>query len=240
VYQSALTKISENLKSFKECREQIYGKHAIYFLGDFCQLEAIGGNCIYKYQNGIYWEQALTCMVELKGTHRCNGCPDMKTIMPNMRDCVLSAKDGEILNSRVINGKEVKKPNPLETKYATFHKAKRADINATLFQNHLNTYHTVNSEANIPRTAIVIKATTKWDTSKIPLTFDQRKVLFEECSEVYAKLNGSQMCAPLLCIFFRCNLMVTQNEDTLIGIANGTVCKFRKLVLKQGVELEKI
>jgi hypothetical protein len=36
-YQSTLTKISENLKSFTECREHIYG-----FLGDFCQLEAIG------------------------------------------------------------------------------------------------------------------------------------------------------------------------------------------------------
>jgi agmatine/peptidylarginine deiminase len=34
--------------------------------------------------------------------------------------------------------------------------------------------------------------------------------------------------------------MVTQNEDVLVGIANGTVCKFRNLVLKQGVELEKI
>jgi hypothetical protein len=55
-------------------------------------------------------------MVELKGTHHLNDCPDMKTIMANMRDGVLSAKDREILNSRVINGKEVKKPNPLETK----------------------------------------------------------------------------------------------------------------------------
>jgi hypothetical protein len=34
--------------------------------------------------------------------------------------------------------------------------------------------------------------------------------------------------------------MVTENEDVLQGIANGTVCKFRKLVLKQGAELEKI
>ena len=63
-----------------------------------------------------------------------------------MRDGVLSAKDREILNSRVIDGKEVKKPNPLETKYATFHNAKRAEINATVFYNYLKTYHTVNSE----------------------------------------------------------------------------------------------
>jgi hypothetical protein len=40
-------------------------------------------------------------MVELKGTHRFNDCPDMKTIMPNMRDGVLSSKDWEILNSRI-------------------------------------------------------------------------------------------------------------------------------------------
>jgi hypothetical protein len=65
-YQSTLTKTSENLKSFTECCEHIYGKHAICFLGDFCQLEAIGGNCIYKYQNGIYWEQALTCRLNSK------------------------------------------------------------------------------------------------------------------------------------------------------------------------------
>jgi hypothetical protein len=28
-------------------------------------------------------------------------CPDMKTIMPNMRDGVISSKDWEILNSRI-------------------------------------------------------------------------------------------------------------------------------------------
>jgi hypothetical protein len=34
--------------------------------------------------------------------------------------------------------------------------------------------------------------------------------------------------------------MVTENEGVLQGIANGTVCKFRKLVLNQGAELDKI
>jgi hypothetical protein len=48
------------------------------------------------------------------------------------------------------------------------------------------------------------------------------------------------MCAPLLCLFFGCDLMVTENEDVLQGIANWRLCKFRKLVLKQGAELEKI
>jgi hypothetical protein len=124
----------------------------------------------------------------------------MKTIMPNMRDGVLSPKDQEILNSRVINGKEVKKPNPLETKYAIFHNAKRADINATVFRNYLKTYHTVNSETNIPRTAIVIKATTKWDKSKIPLTFDQRKVLLKNAQKRMS--NATEVKCVLPCYFF--------------------------------------
>jgi cAMP phosphodiesterase len=88
-YHSVLVKISESLKDFTECQKYIYGKHAICFLGDFCQLEAIGGNCIYKNRNGIYWEQALSCMVELKGTHRFNNCNDMKTGACRISEMVL-------------------------------------------------------------------------------------------------------------------------------------------------------
>ncbi|WP_288992772.1 hypothetical protein [uncultured Marinobacter sp.] len=35
-------------------------------------------------------------------------------------------------------------------------------------------------------------------------------------------------------------MMVTENEDVLHRIANGMVCKFRKLVLKTGTKLKKI
>ena len=233
--------ISKNLRSFTQCtNDYLYGKHGICFLGDFCQLDAIGGDLIYQNRNGIYWEQALNCMVELKGTHHFNSCADMKKIMPNMQNGVLSAKDRKILNSRVINGKDIKTPNPLETKYATFFNAKRSEINASVFRSYLKTFHKGKSESDIPLSAIVIKATTYWNKSKIPLTFDQRKVLFEECSEANVRRNKSQMCAPLLCLFSGCNLMVKLNEDVVHGIANGTTCKFRKLVLKPGTELEKI
>jgi hypothetical protein len=139
-----------------------------------------------------------------------------------------------------ITMKEVKKPNPLKTKYATYYNKKRSDINASVFRNYLKTYHNVNSGVGIPYTAIVIKAVANWAKFKIPLSFDQRKVIFEECPELDVKRGRSQICAPLLCLFYGCDLMVTENEDVLQGIANGTVCTFRKLVLKQGAELEKI
>jgi hypothetical protein len=111
-----LGKMSRNLRAFTECQQHMYGKHSICFLGDFCQLEAIGADTIYENRHGIYWEQALNCMVELTGTHRFNDCPDMKRIMPNMRDGVLSAEERNIINSRVINRDTVKELNPFETK----------------------------------------------------------------------------------------------------------------------------
>jgi hypothetical protein len=158
--------------------------------------------------------------------------------MLNIQDGLISAEDQKILNSHVINRNEVKKLNPLESKYTTFFNAKRANINAMVFQNYLKTYHKRNSESNIPLMAIVMKATTKWSKSKLPLMFDKRKVLFEECSEADVKHNTSQMCAPLLCLFSGCSVMVMKTEDIMNRIVNGTTCKFQKLVLKPGVELK--
>jgi hypothetical protein len=164
----------------------------------------------------------------------------MKRIMPNMRDGKLSEEERRILNSRVINGKDVKQPDPQETKYATYFNSKRADINASVFQNYLKKYHARKSESEIPETAIVIKATTKWNKSKLPLTFDQRKTLFEECSEADCRKGTSHFCAPLLCLFSGCQLMVTLNQDVVHGIANGTTCYFWKLVRKEDSILQKV
>ena len=234
-----LTKMSANLKSFTECRDHVYGKHPICFLGDFCQLEPVLAEPIYNTRNGIYWEQALNCMVELKGTHRFNNCPHMRRIMPNLRNGVLSEEDRKILNSRVINGRDIKKPDPLATKYAVAHNVKRDEINVSVFRNYLQTYHRGKTESETPPTAIVIMSTTKWKKSQRKLSFDQRKVLFEECSESHCKI-GSQMGTPFLCLFAGCNLMVTKNIEVILGIANGTTCRIRKVILKQEAELKRI
>jgi hypothetical protein len=239
-YTKVLAGMSAKLKSFTDCLDFIYGKHSICFLGDFCQLESIYKDDIYKTRNGIYWEQALNCMVELKGSHRFNECEEMKRIMNNIRNNELSVEDRKSLNSRVINDNDVQKPNPLITKYAVFYNEKRAELNASIFRKYLNTFHKDKLESDIPTSAIVLKANTKWGKSKIPLTFDQRKVLFEQCSESHVKRGQTQMCAPLLCLFSGCNLMVTTNQDVSGGIANGTTCKFRKVILKPEVQLEKI
>jgi hypothetical protein len=72
-----LEKTSGFLQNATECAEFQYGRAAICFLGDFSQLETIDKDVIYKQPFGIYWEQTLSCLVELKGTHRYKVCPDM-------------------------------------------------------------------------------------------------------------------------------------------------------------------
>jgi len=232
-----LAKLSSHMQHITECTERLFGKPAIVFLGDFCQLECIGGDPIYMETNSMYWEQVLTSMVELKGTHRYK-CSEMKKIMPRTRNEGLSDAHRAILNSRVIDGVNVKTPQGLDTRYATYHNKNRVEINATVFKKYLDTYHKNATECNVPKTAIVIRCNASWHNSGKPLTFGQRRTLFTSCSETDTKGWQNERCAPLLCLFSGSLLMGTENEgvDNGIanGIANGTTAAFQKVVFKEG------
>jgi hypothetical protein len=89
----------------------------------------------------------------------------------------------------------------------------------------------------IPDTAIVIKSKAKWGENKTPLTFEQRKVLFEKCSDADCQDSRSKHVDPLLCLASGCNMMVNNNIDVHNGIANGTTTEFVKAILKQGSKL---
>ncbi len=106
-----LGKLSLHLQQFTECTEHNFGKHSTVFLGDFCQLQCIGNDCMCLHENSICWEQTLTHMVELKGKHRYSKCPQLMKIMPEMRDNGLSDEAREILNSRVIDKEHVSDMN---------------------------------------------------------------------------------------------------------------------------------
>ena len=126
----------------------------------------------------------------------------MQRIMPDMRNHGLSDSDRAILNSRVIDGDKVKMPRPESIRFATFFNAKRCGINMDVFRSYLERHHGDCTEDNIPKTAIVIKANARWGKSKIPLTFEQRKALFEKCSEADVANSRSKHLDLLLCLSF--------------------------------------
>ena len=236
-----LQKISANLQNLTNCHEFQYGSIDIMFLGDFCQLDAIGGDQIYlrKNQEGIVWRQALNCLVELKGTHRFKD-PFMQRVMSDIRRGGLSDADRATFNERCLGVSGLEMPDPITTRFATFFNKARCNINAAIFKKYLQQYHGECTEGNICKSAIVIKANAFWGKSRKELSFEQRKVLFEECSEADTSTHGSRHCDPLLCLFYESNVMVNENSDVSNGIANGTTCLFKKAHLKPGTTLQPI
>jgi hypothetical protein len=83
-YHTALVGTSHFLQKATECNEFQYGKAAMCFLGDFCQLETIDKD-VYKQVEYIR-KNLSTVLVELKGTHRYKNCPVLQRIMPKMRN----------------------------------------------------------------------------------------------------------------------------------------------------------
>ncbi len=195
---------------------------------------------IYKHVNGIFWEQSLNCLVELEGTHRYKNCPVLQWIMPRMRNEGLSEADRKILNSRVIDGDKVKMPRPETTRFATYHNANRCGININVFRSYLEKHHAGCTQDNIPASAIVIKSKACWGKSKVPLSFEQRKVFFEKCSDACVRNTRNQHLDPILCLGPRWNMMVNDNKDVHNGISNGTTAEFVKAYLKPGAKLQPI
>lgn len=234
-HDRVLSRLSDHLIMFTQCTERTFGSMPIVFLGDFCQLEAIGGNSIISHPNSVYWEQSLTSMVELKGTHRYSKCDMLQKIMPGLRDNGMSKEVRAIFQSRVVDGVNVKLPNIAETKFATFHNKNKCDYNDAVFLSYLKEHHSDCNKNDIPKTAIVIKQTPSWTKSKQLLSFGQRKTLFENCSDAdVVDAHGSRHCDPMLKLYYGCQMMGTSNDDVRNGVSNGTTCVFKKVVFKEG------
>ena len=240
-YLQVLSRISSNLQHFTNCHAFQYGSIDMIFLGDFCQLEAIGGDHIYKNvnRNKFVWERELNCLVELKGSHRFKD-PFMQEVMSEIRVSGLSDANRAIFNTRVIGVNGVEMPDPRKTRFATFFNKARCSINASIFKKYLQQHHGNCTETDICSSAIVIKANGFWGKSKKELSFEQRKILFEECTESDTSNKSTHKCDPLLCLFFGSNLMVNENSDVSNGIANGTTCLFKKAHLKPGTVLQRM
>jgi hypothetical protein len=235
-YHLDLEKLSHRLQSLTEYPMQPFGKMHLAFLGDFHQLEPVGGNTIYNHKHSLFWESSLNCMVELNGVHRFRDCPVFSKIMPELRNGIISEDTRKLLNSRVVDGDRVKIPTEGRLKYATHYNKPRSQLNASVFKDYLIKNHSKTTDDAIPKTAIVIKAGTSWACNKKKLSPAQRKVLFQECDESIIKDSNRKHADPFLCLFTGCEVMVNANLEVRNGIANGTTATFRKAILKKDAE----
>ena len=239
-HDKGLKKLDDRLQKFVRREGCLFGDVPIAFLGDFRQLDAIGENGILKNPNSMCWEGALTNMVELDGKHRFRNCQTMSEIMTEMHSTGLSEKHRDLLNSRVIDGIKVKRPNIASTQFATFHNQNRCEQNSLVFREYLRVHHANCTERNIPDTAIIIRSKIRWAQNNRLLHPQHQKKIYEECSDADICDGNRKRADPFLTLFSGCKLMGTENKDVKNGVANGTTATFRRVKLKKGVKLEAI
>jgi 6-pyruvoyl-tetrahydropterin synthase len=233
-YRIDLEKLSARMQSITEYREKPFGRMHLVFLGDFHQLEPVGGDAIYDHPQSLFWESTLNCMVELHGTHRFKNCPVFSKLMPEIRNGNLSSEMRTLLNSRVVDGDKVQMPTHGRLKYATHYNKTRAELNASAFKDYLKKNHSGATPQSVPKTALVIKSYLSWARNTNPLTPAQRQVFFQECNESVNIDSNKKRADPFLCLYSGCDVMISGNIDVANGIANGTTARFRQAILKEG------
>jgi hypothetical protein len=158
--------------------------------------------------------------------------------------------DVERINTRLIGSENGPKSEsiPHDAVYATKTNVDRMAINDGIFAKHLEATHSKDPNVLPPKHTICIKAANpQWHKGRREyVEFNQKtKDIFYACvGEAHVKSrNGSKTYDPMLKLYAGRPIMINDNIDVKCGIANGTLGKFRKIVLKEGVtwqNLEKI
>ena len=65
-----IKKLDKHLRLLTGNKSMLYGGLHIVFVGDFFQLNPVGGEPVYSHQSYIYWKQAINACVFLDGSHR--------------------------------------------------------------------------------------------------------------------------------------------------------------------------
>jgi len=147
--KQGLEKLSLRLKSLTNSTRMgyPYGTIPLVFLGDFRQLEAIGSKSALYHSHSMCFEQAITHLVELQGSHRFRNCPVMSEMMPTIRNSGMPDMTNEsdqskdyrtVLNKACVIGQSgVSMPDISEIQFAVQKNKTRCQINSILFKEYL-------------------------------------------------------------------------------------------------------
>ena len=244
-YDEVLRRLSKNLQELTDEYEIPFGTVPILFIGDFMQLNPTNGAIpIYMEKESLLWEEDLNMLVELKGNWRFKGCPHLSEIFPIYRRFGLTPEIRKRFNSRVIGqefeGTVVSLPDIRHTKVTTFHNRLRAEANDCVFLEHLRKYHSKENDAPVPDFTVIVKANPCWSHNHIPLGDQARQRFFREVTSDHIRDGTKKSIDPLLCLFFKCELMYRDNDDVNNGVANGTTARFEYLVMREGTSKHKV
>ena len=249
-----MSKINTNLneliqrvykKQFESSSNVYFGGIPILFAGDFYQLPPVQGHPVLIYDDLYCWQTGVNVFLELKTSHRFTDDPKWSNIMSRMRcDEGMDEADVIQINSRVVGSKDgpSTKEIPSDVNYATCTNHDRVAVNEGVFIQHLKRNHPTDSNADIPKTGVVILP------SKLELHHGRDKdgkhaykspsqlvsdVIQSYCGEAHFRCSNGSKCYPIMLkLFHGCPMMLIDNTDVENSKANGSYGKFVGMKLK--------
>ena len=228
-----------------------FGGIALVFAGDFTQLKPVKAQPLFLFKDFVKWYDWVHTFLELKTNHRFRLDPPWGTILETFRDEGPSNGDVATINTRVVGSKHgpTEKDIPPNVVYATKTNLDRAAINDAIFAKHLENTHSKDPNVDPPMHTICIKASNlKWKkagTRNDYVDFNKASedILYATCGEGHWQGRDNKRYDPLLKLYYGRPLCINENKDVESCIANGAMCEFNGVLLKQGVtltDLEKI
>ena len=227
-----------------------YGNLSVVFCGDFSQLEPVAGVPLFMDVTFHQWLDWTNCFIELDGDWRFRNDKRYGALMKRLRNGECSEEDFDLLDSRLIgpNGTIPSIANlPAGTQVACPYNRDRVAMNNAAFHRHLTQTHSMDERVLSPPHTLLIKASSMtWRHSKLPLSAEAKTTLFDcvgdyEClassrgdSTKNGDLLGKRFVDPILKLHESIPLMINKNENVAAGIANGTSCELKKVMLKRG------
>ena len=231
----------KNLQKLKKRRFRLYGGLNMAFLGDYSQLVPVKQDPIYTKDNHCSeFHGALNCYIELDGKHRFKDDPEFGELNFRIREGNPTLADIKKLNENCVVGPN-HLPNP-NVQVATYFNKERDAVNSSVF----NRYCTDNgsTDGDIYKGALVILMDELYmkDSGKtmVPVKSNAVKRYFWEtvgesdCETT--EIKGPGRIDPLLKLYYRCPLMMTQNKAVVSGQANGSRVLLEQVSIKRGEE----
>ena len=229
-----LEKLDRYLKIQTGRSDVLFGGVHIVFAGDFYQIPPVMAENKALYMgNNVQWG-ALNAVIFLVKNHRFKDDPEYGELLERIAKGEATKKDIETINSRVITGKKNSIKDVPHPQYACAKNSERNSISTDIFRQHVKDTHK-NSLKSPTHTIIIESLISKTSHMGKKHSVNHHTTIYNNCGDAdiqSANKRTNKHVDPALKLFTGIPIMLNSNEYIEQGRGNGTLARFKKVVLK--------
>jgi hypothetical protein len=242
-----MVELNKKLQNLREDKNRPYGGVSIIFSGDFHQLAPVASSdsqILYsKSPKALWWVNLINCSIFLENNHRFKEDPEYGSFLERMRKGQTTSEDIDLfVNSRFVDGTDVKVPVDGEICYATANNKTRNAISSSIFREHIMSTHPPVSDDNAepPRHTLMIEACIMKSCGRHqkPISPAVHEIIVSSLGDNNVQQIGSTTKVdPVLRCYPNAHYMISNNDNIDKGQGNGSLCRFVSVKLKTGARL---